>query len=543
MDDLILRYALINAVEHGGKASEKAVLGKVLGERPELRKDIPSVIAKVRETVSLVNSWSPERQREELKRFGPVEKPKESGPVLPDLRPEGPVTLRIAVAPNGPLHLGHARVAVLNHEYAKRYGGKLILRFDDTDPKNPSKIPVREAYSWIKEDLEWLGIRWDSESRASGRLERYYSVFSEVLATGGGYVCTCAREEWRKTVREERRECPCRARGPEENLELWKRVLKGEFGEGEAVGRIKTDLNHPDPAVLDWVAFRIVDEPNHPFSSERVWPTLDFASAVDDRDFGVTHVIRGKDLNISEKRQRVLYEHFGWRYPEVRLCGRFTSFNGLPLSTSRAREGIASGSFTGFDDPRLPFLRALRKRGIVPEAVRNYIIRTGLSEVDAKVDTDILYSENRKLVDPIAKRYFFVRDPVPVKLSGLHIEETEAPLYPGKEEKRKIPVSPTVFVERTDFEAMKGREIRFMHLCNAVLDRVSEVTSLEVKSIPKIHWVPEGSLETGVVMPDASVVKGLLEPSGSEIRTGEICQFERFGFVRRDGPVFFFAHR
>ncbi|NOZ81950.1 MAG: glutamate--tRNA ligase [Candidatus Micrarchaeota archaeon] len=542
IEDVVLKFALANAVEHGGHADEKAVLGKVLASRPELRDRVKEVIGLVKKTVREVNSWDLQKQKSELSRFGGLKKTETRRGGLPELPVSGKVVLRFAVSPNGPLHLGHCRAAVLNDEYRKRYSGELILRFDDTDPKNPGKTPIREAYSWIEEDLKWLGVEISRIERASARLKRYREVFQKVIEIGGGYMCTCPPEEWSRKVRTQRKSCPCRSRTLEENLELWHSMISGEFSEGEIVGRVKTDLHNPDPAVIDWVAFRLVDEPEHPFSGEKLWPTLDFASAVDDKDFGVTHIIRGKDLAISEKRQKYLYRILGWEYPFVKVFGRLKA-EGQELSTSRVRKLIEKGVYSGFDDVRLLFLRALRRRGITPEAVRNYMIRCGFTESDAKLDLKILYSENRKIIDPVAKRYFFVSEPVEIELDGIPVETVEAPLLPDKSKFRTIPVTRKIFVEKTDFEKFSGTEVRLMHLCNVVLSKTPRVSSLEVKEIPKIHWVPENSVEIGVIMQDGRIT-GLAEPGINDVKSDEICQFERFGFVRceRKG-LFYFAHK
>ncbi len=539
------KYAILNAAEYG-RACIKAVASRVFAEFPEARKSARDVIEVIRKVVESVNSLEREEILKLAKKYAPEEKKEKKKHALPELPVSGKPVFRIAPNPNGPLHIGHARMVILNDEYAKRYNGELILRFDDTDPKNPAKRPVKEAYEMIREDLKWLGVSWSKEIIASQRLEIYYEHFKTCLENGIAYICTCDAEEWRERARKRREACECRERDREENLRLWEKMLSGELREGEAVGRIKTSLGEKDPAVIDWVAFRIVDNPVHPLfegkETPKVWPTLDFASAIDDKLCGVTHIIRGKDLAISEKRQKILYSALGWEYPKVFVFGKIFSEKYV-FSTSKIRECIEKGEYSGFDDPRLATLRALRKRGITPQAIRNYIISLGLNENETKFDEEILYAENRKILDPVAKRYFFVKEPIKIELDDLPFEKIEAPFFPRKDsEKRSIRLSKTVFIEKEDFERFKGKEVRLMHFCNVVLDEKAKVTSVENKDIPKIHWVCN-PIEAKLILPD-KVYKGYAEENVKNVKKDEIVQFERVGFARCDEKlVFYFAHR
>ncbi len=312
---LILKHALVNAVAYGGKSTPGAVIGKVVAENPELKKDMQVLAKEVVKIVKQVNSWSLTEQKKELAKFGKIEKPEiEQRVGLPELpNVKGKVVMRFAPNPSGPLHIGHIRQALLNDEYVKRHKGKFILRFDDTDPKSDVKPPMKEAYHWIREDLKWLGVKVSQEAMASSRLETYYKYFEKLLEMGNAYVCTCDANEWRE--RKERSE-PCEHRDDDARMQIerWKKMFK-KFKEGEAVARMKTDINHPDPAARDWATFRIIDKPNHVMvgNKYRVWPLLDFASSIDDHEFETTHIIRGVDLNISEVRQRFLYNYFGCR--------------------------------------------------------------------------------------------------------------------------------------------------------------------------------------------------------------------------------------
>jgi len=546
---LILKHALVNAAAFGGKATPGSVIGKIIAELPDAKKDMAALGKLVVSIVNEVNSWNASKQKAELDKYGKIEKPKkEEKKGMPELEGKtAKVVMRMAPNPNGPMHIGHCRMAVLNDEFVKKYKGKLMLRFDDTDPKNPNKIPMKEAYAWFEEDLKWLGVKYDKVFRASEHLDSYYKLFRALLEANYAYVCTCGQEEWSETVRMGRGTCPCRDNSTAENVSRWDKMLIGEFKEGQAVGRIKTPQDIADPAVLDWVAFRIVDNPQHPFEPDtHVWPMLDFASAIDDKEFKVTHILRGKDLMISEARQKILYGHMGWTYPHTIVYGKFVTTDEMVISKSKILEGMRHGLYKGWDDPRLMLLRALRKRGIQADAIRNYILSLGINESETTVDLNILYTMNREIIDKKANRYFFVSDPVEITLDKVPAKTVKAPVYPGKKKFRSIPVSKKIYIEKTDFIANKGKEVRLMHMANFILDNTAKFTGKPLKDIPKIHWVGSKNVKVKIVTQQAKEVEGLAEPDIAKAKVDDMVQFERISFARCDSTkplVFYLAHK
>lgn len=569
--EIILKYALINAVQHDGKANPKAVIGKILGENPELRPKAKEIIPLVNDVVQEVNSMSKEEQEAKLREIYPEffeehKEKKEEKKGLPPLpkAEKGKVVTRFAPNPDGAFHLGNARAAILSHEYARLYDGKFILRFDDTDPKVKRPEPI--FYDWIIEDLKWLGFQIDEIHYASDRIEIYYKYAEELIKMGKAYVCTCEPEHFRK-LRDEGKACPHRDLPPEVQLKEWEKMLNGEYKEGEAVVRIKTDLNHPNPAVRDWPALRIIDNPNHPRTGNRyrVWPLYNFASAIDDHELGVTHIFRGQEHAENETRQRYLYEYFGWEYPEAVHHGRL-SIEGVILSKSKTRKGIEEGKYLGWDDPRLGTIRALRRRGIQPEAIKELILEVGLKKSDTTVSWDNLAAINRRILEPIANRYFFVADPIPMEIKGYDEEFTaEIPLHPDYPERgvRKLKFTPgkPIYVSKDDLELLKDNEyIRLKDLFNVRIVEVSEeritaeFDSIEYEKAREnkwrmIHWVPEGK-PCEVLVPEGEeliVRTGLLEKNAN-LKVDDIVQFERFGFVRvdkveGDKVIAIFAHK
>jgi glutamyl-tRNA synthetase len=572
--EIIKKIVLLNALRYDGKAAQKPVFGKLLGEYPQFRQQIKEITPLINETVQEINALTLEKQRAIVEEKWPEalaeEKSEETRqlPPLPNAEKYERVVTRFSPNPDFVLHLGSARAIILSHDYARIYNGVFILRFEDTDSK--TKKPRLEFYDAIREDLEWLGCQWDAEFIQSDRLPIYYEHAEELIKAGNAYVCTCAREVFQKKTRKGQ-SCPCRGLSVDENLVRWNKMLDGTYGEGEAVVRVKTDLGHPNPAVRDWPALRIIDAEKYPHprvgSKYRVWPLYNFSTGVDDHLMEITHIIRGKEHLTNQARQEYMYKHFGWKYPETIHYGRL-KITGASLSKSEIVKGLASGHYKHWDDPRLATLAALRRRGITPEAIRSLMIDVGPKPADVILSWKNLYAHNRKQIDPDAKRYFFVHDPVKLSVKNVpHVFAAQIPLHPDHPEKgfRLFEVEPAkgeaaFLVSKDDLDTMKSKQmIRLMDLFNFRVEKVEktliQATFLgesyeEAKKLgaPLIHWVPVGSgVPCEVVMPDASVAKGVAEEACRVLKSDEIVQFQRFGFVRVDEVngklTAYFAHR
>lgn len=567
--DLTFKLALKNAVEHGGKASVKPVLGKVLGAVPELRRLAKELECLVSEVVSEVNSMSLEEQVRLAKERYPdifvereVVKPK-TLPPLPNVEKYGEVRTRFAPNPDFLIHLGNARPAILSYEYAREYRGKFILRFEDTDPK--TKQPLPEAYSAIKEDLKWLGVRWDEEYIQSLRMEIYYSIARELITAGGAYVDLCGRKEFLE-YKINMKPCPHREAPLETNLELWDKMISNYFGEGEAVLRVKTDLSNPDPSVRDWVAFRIIntDKNPHPIVGSKywVWPTYNYAAGVDDHLMSITHILRGKEHTVNTLKQKYLYSHLRWEYPEVINLGRLR-LEGFILSKSKIKELLMKypNKFKSIDDIRFGTIASLRSRGILSETIRKVILEVGVKVSDAVISWDNVAAINRKLVDPTAKRLMFVSHPpvkVVVKSVPQDLSRVSIPLHPTNKELgfREIEVSVVdgsvkVLLDGNDLDKLRSvgyaRLMEFMNIKylgegpDGVLAEFISTDLNEAKKFkaPIIQWVPyDGFVKVVVFKPEGLNllrIKGYGETYMKTLKTGDIVQLLRYGFVKIKG--------
>ncbi|MEM3699383.1 MAG: glutamate--tRNA ligase [Candidatus Bathyarchaeia archaeon] len=563
LKESIRKIALLNAVRHEGKAQAGPVIGKILGEKPELKTRVKELSALVNAIVQEVNSLSLTEQKRIVEEKWPEALVKEKVeeekrlPPLPNVDKYAKVVTRFSPNPDCVLHLGSARAIILCHEYAHMYKGKFILRFEDTDPK--LKKPVLEFYDRIREDLAWLGCKPDEEYIQSDRIPIYYEFAERLLREGNAYVCTCPPEQFRKKTLANQ-PCRCRNLPPEEQFERWQHMLKGDYKEGEAVFRIKTDLNHPNPAVRDWPALRIIDSEKYPHprvgSKYHVWPLYNFACGLDDHLMGVTHIIRGKEHLTNMVRQEYMYKYLGWQYPEAIHYGRL-KITGASLSKSKIVQGIREGLYKDWDDPRLATFAAMRKRGITPEAIKKMIVDVGPKTSDVILSWENLYAYNRKILDATADRYFFVDNPIELTVKQIPKEfKARLPLHPEHPERgfREYTIKPkedgsiaTFWVSRKDVEASKiGNIIRLMELFNVEIEKV-ETYSAEASFVSEsyeearkakaqlIHWIPIGEdIPCQVVMPDATLAEGIAENLCKSLKPNTIIQFERFGFVRID---------
>jgi len=553
--EILLKHALLNAIEHSGKANVKAVLGKIISEDPKVRNKIKKIIPEIKKTVAEVNLLSLDEQKIKIKELGfdiekgKVEEEKELPP-LPNIKKYKKIVMRIAPFPSGPLHIGNARMALLNDEYVKKYKGKLLLVIDDTIGSE-TKIPTKEAYKLVKEGLEWLDVKWHKIIYKSDRMKLFYEWAEKLIKMDHAYVCECQKDVLRKN-REKGLECKCRKQSPKTNLEKWKKMLKGVYKKGQATVRLKTDMQHPNPAFRDRVLLRITDR-KHPRVGKKyhVWPMLEFSWAIDDHFLGITHILRGKDLIMEDMMEKFIWNLLKWEKSEFIHHGMLR-FEGLKLSKTQARVLIEKGIYTGWEDPRTWSLQSFKRRGILPEAIRNFILSFGLSLNDVSIPIEILYSENRKLIDPKVNRYFVVINPVQIKIvNAPKIRKVRVNLHPDFPRRgfREIPVNTDkIFISREDFDKFKDTEIRLIGLCNVKLDKIAEFISKEVKpEMQKIQWVSEKNIPIKIIMEGGKIVKCIVEPEIGKLKQNTGLQLIRFGFCRIDQTkpdvLLYFTHK
>ena len=551
---VIRGIALLNASEHDGKTRNDSIISKVIGTNPELRSRIKDIIPLISQEVIDVNKLSVELQKEELESKYPellVVKPKHERVGLPPLEgaEQGNVITRFPPEPNGYPHIGHAKASIIDEEYAKMYGGKLILRFDDT---NPEKERL-EYYAAIKVGLDWLGVKYDLVKNTSDDMELIYKKARELIDSGYAYVCTCDKE----TISKNRREmlsCKCRAGNLEQNITRWNKMFD-KFKPGEAIVRFRGDMSSENTVMRDPTLLRIIDE-SHPIHKDkyRVWPNYDFAVAIEDSIDGITHAFRTKEYELRTELYYILLDKLGMRKPKMMEFSRL-EFEGMPVSKRVLKPLVEEGKVSGYDDPRLPTLEGLRRRGIVPEAIRKFVISLGFTKSDTLPPFETLESFNRKIVDPTSIRLFIVFDPVKLTVTNNNLTEVEITNHPQNDMgKRRIKIDGKFFIPGHDIKTLKiGDEVRLIELYNIRITKIGseiegEISSTDHKSeIPKIQWIPRNNpVNIEVLIPNIlfindqfnenslEIKQAITEQYYLELNVGVEIQFMRFGYCRKD---------
>jgi len=558
-DDLkkeIRKIALQNAVEHDGKTKDKVVLSKSLGTIPELKNNVKEVIPEIASIVSQVNGMSIEEQKTEIQNnfpeiFDVKENVKEERVGLPPLEgaEQGKVVTRFTPAPNGYPHIGHAKAAIISEEYAKMYGGKLVLRYDDTNPEDTRL----EYWAAIKVGLDWLGIEFDEIKNTSDDIGLLYDKCVEMIKKNYAYVCTCKRDTISKN-RKEMVSCECSMGDVKQNEERWERMFK-KYKPGEAVVRFRGDMESKNTVMRDPVLFRINDARHARLAEEhRVWPSYDIAVAVEDSTDGITHALRSKEYELRNELYHAILDALDMRHPKMLEFSRL-EFKGMPVSKRILRPLIDEGKVSSYDDPRLPTLAALERRGITPEAIRKFTLSLSLTKADTLAPFDSLEAFNRKIVDENSIRLFMVKDPKTLTIRNLPNSTVELPNHPSnKMGTRKVTVEDSVFLSSDDVKSLKiGDQLRLMGLGNVKITSVnSEITGEFTGderdvNFMKLQWVSQKNAhELKILIPQRLFVDDkfneesleeihvYVEPHYLELRNGEEIQFVRFGYCRKD---------
>ncbi|MFW9930493.1 MAG: glutamate--tRNA ligase [Candidatus Thorarchaeota archaeon] len=556
---------LKNAVEFGGTPNKKAVMGKLMAERKDLRSQSKEIIPILDEVINEILSLNFEEQKKKLLQLDPtalekketVEEEK-SLPDLPDLDQFDQVIMRLAPYPSGALHIGNARMIVLNSEYVKRYNGKLILFYDDTigSPKSlrdspKAKYVIPEAYDLIKEGLDWLGVKIDEIYYKSDRVEIFYKYCEKLIKDNMAYVCFCDAITFREKYKKVKKDCPHRNQTVSKNLEEWKNMLGGKYRETEAVVRLKTGMKQKDPALRDQIIMRI-SEARHPRIGDKyiVWPMLEFSWAIDDHLLGISHIIRGIDLVKEGVIEEFVWDHFGWKKATLLYYGRLR-FPNIKLSKTESRNKIKEGIYEGWEDPRTWSLQSLKKRGIRPDALSNALLDLGMSQAGISFSVDWLYAKNKELIDEKSHRYFYVENPV-----KLVIEQV-----PGKKIKAEpllLPSNPKEGTRTITSSVHNGQLILFLSLKDSknlkrqVVIRLKDLMNVEITKIQLeensifatfhshelnrdysiLQWIPkENYVRVSILKPDGKFGKGFGEHNLAKIQMDIPIQFERYGFV------------
>ncbi|MFT4244411.1 MAG: glutamate--tRNA ligase [Candidatus Woesearchaeota archaeon] len=558
--DAIYGAALENAVLFKGQANPKALIGKIMPQFPEMKRDMKTLMMLINLGVEEVNALGFEKQQELLLAQNPnffeekQEKNKKESklPDVPQELAEKPLIMRFPPAPSGNLHLGHIFGLVYNYEYAKQSGGEIILRLEDTNPENISL----DNYTAVIEDAQWM---CDNSIKQifyqSDRIELYYKYLEQLIVQGDAYVCEVDPEIF-KELTDNKLTNECRELDSLIHLRRFEKMKAGEYEEGQAVIRIKSDLEHKNQAMRDFSLAR-VKYGNHARVSEKyaLWPMYNLCCAIDDSVMGISYIVRGKDLEIGAERQDLIKEKLGLTKVPYFHYGRM-KFTDLELSKTKLTQQVNEGVYDSWDDVRLPTLKAFRKRGFKAQAFRKLLIEMGMSKRDSRISSleymKSLEFFNKEIIEPISKRAFCVRNPKKVIITNfeeINITQIQAPVHPANEEmgKRIIHIDNSIVVEEKDTQKLQeGDVMRLMHFANfevvsnsleeLELKYLSQEYSKKLKLKGNIHFVCTNKSEKiKLIDSDNRVQECFCEQLEYDLKFEDYLQFERVGYVKFDG--------
>ncbi len=518
--------------------------------------------------------------------------------VMQDMQKNPVVQTRFPPEPNGYLHIGHAKALCIDFGVAEKFGGKCNLRFDDT---NPTKEDV-EYVDAIQYDIRWLGFEWDKLRFGSEYFDKCYELAVKLIKNGDAYVCDLTKDEMREyrgTLTEPGKDSPFRNRSIEENLDLFERMRTGEFEDGSRTLRAKIDMASPNINLRDPALYRILHRRHHQTGDKWcIYPMYDFAHPIQDAIEGVTHSLCSLEYEAHRPLYNWVIEKCGFEHKPRQIEFARLNMTNTIMSKRYLRRLVEEGYVSGWDDPRMPTLCGMRRRGYTPEAIKDFLERAGVSKADSTVDTAMLEHCVREHLNLTAHRAIAILDPVKVIIDNWDdgYENITLENLPGDESQgtHTVRFGRELYIEREDF--MEEPPKKFFRLkpdgevrlkgayivkcISARKDENGVVTEIHCTYDPAtrsgecerkvkgtLHWlcaedaVPaEFRLYESLMVPDANpdaedfieninknsleTKHGFVEPMLAECKAGERYQFMRIGYFAADAdhtpqkPVF-----
>lgn len=552
-EKLIEKYALANALKYNGQANAGNIIGQIIRENPEAKAHIKEIQAKAASIVAKVNALSLDEQRNQLEKIAPelLEKKEHKEHdkfAFLNIQEGAKVITGFPPEPSKYPHIGHAKALLVNYELAKRYNGKFHMRFDDTNPT----LAQQEFYDIHLENYVWLGVKPDQLDIASDLLPKFYEFAEKLIHKGECFVCDCDAETT-NGLRYKGQPCPHREQSVEETIEKWKNLKEGQ------VLRLRIKSDHKNTTMRDPTIFRVMKEPHVRTGTKyTVWPTYDFETCIMDSLQHITDRLRTKEFELRSELHNYIQTLCGFRPTNYYEFARFNMV-GVESSGRLIRERVQSGDLIGWDDPSLTTLVALRRRGFTPEAIRNFVLSTGLTKNEATLTWDDLYVHNRRVLNETAKRLFFVENPHKIHITGAPEKNISLSFFPQhKLADRTFQTKNDFLISAEDHAALKeGSLYRLIDCFNftkqtdgsfAYVGDDLEVYRASGERIMHFLPVEHEAVNVEILMPDKTVLTGLGESRIKTLKPGDIVQFERFGFCRLDAITsdaykFWFTHK
>ncbi len=501
-----------------------------------------------------------------------------------------PVYTRFPPEPNGYLHIGHAKSICLNFTTAQKYGGKCNLRFDDTNPEKEETEYVES----IMEDVQWLGFQWDKLFFASDYFDKMVDCAIQLIEKGSAYVCDLTAEEIRATrgtLTEPGIESPYRKRTVDENLKLFKEMKDGKYGDGEKVLRAKIDMASPNMNMRDPVIYRIAHVSHHNTGDKWcIYPMYDYAHPLEDAFEEITHSLCTLEFEDHRPLYDWVLQELEWEMPPQQIEFARLNITNTLMSKRYLKALVDKQDVEGWDDPRMPTIVGLRRRGYTPEAIRDFCDRIGVAKANSRVDVSLLEFCIREDLKTRVESRMVVLDPIKLVITNYPEDTSEEVEIENNGEvesmgNRMVPFSRELYVEREDFmevpvkkyfRLFPGNEVRFKGAyfitCNEVIkDSKGEIIELRCSYDPEtksgsgfkgrkvkgtIHWVDaktalpievrmydylmiEDEKGENIVNPNSmKIMEAMAEPSLSSAKAGERFQFFRQGYYVADEKLY-----
>lgn len=551
IEEIIYEYTIKNAYQYK-QANVGSVLSKVISRVPDSKNNIKELRDRINDVVLKVNSFSREKIELDYQKYNDEFKKEYEEKVKATSKPnltiegaeKGNVITRFPPEPGGYIHIGNAKQCILSDEISKIYEGKIYLYWDDTNPEKCKEEYVES----IKKDLNWLGIKFDKEYFASDNIDVIYSYGKKLIKEGNAYVCTCSIDEINKN-RMDRLECKDRFRSPDKNLKLFEDMIDNKIDEGKAIVRFKGDMKSDNSAMRDPSLFRIKKIPHYRKGTKYVvWPTYHMNTPVLDSLNGITDVIRSKEYEVWDSVDKLLLSKLNLRIPRFHYEARL-NIEGTITQKRVIRQFMADKYITKWDDPRLVTIAAMKRRGIMPQAIRNFVLRFGLSKTDTTVKMNMLLDENSRIINPIAKHLLFVDNPIKLSINELE-RDIKIKLLPQNNEDnsyREYKLINEIYLSKTDLDKLTfGKPVKLKDLFTIIYDKDKKFAHIDesAKYEITIPWVPTNRpLNADILIPGNIVDKngnynadslihrnGIIEQYAKNLSQGDILMLEKYGY-------------
>ncbi|MFA5303024.1 MAG: glutamate--tRNA ligase family protein [Candidatus Nanoarchaeia archaeon] len=550
-------YALKNAVTHDGKAVAGAIVPKALGENPKLKDDMKKLMADINKVIVEVNKMNLENQKKELLKLDKhaLDKKEEVHelPEIPNIIKKK-CSFRLPPGPEKQLHIGHALSFMLNDYYAKRYEGKLILRFEDT---NPEKCTL-EYVKGIREDLKALEIKYDSEYFLSDKMKEYYTYAENLIKKDCAYACVCPKKSDDSESFDKKR-CSCADNDVNWSLRHWNKMKYGTYKEGECVLRLKGDMNSKNSAMWDPIIFRINKTKHYRQGSKYfIWPMYDFTAAIEDSL--ITHVLRDSNWTQRVELQNLIRKNCGIKNnPENVLYSRYEIEGGVTKGRV-IRQLVEDKTVTGYDDIRLTTVKGFLRKGIQVETLRELLIELGITKSKRTIPMDKIYAINRRILEKKVNHYQAIKIEESMKLTVKNCPSSIVnPLNNHSKDSVEIKLNGEFIINKLDknvktFRLKNGFNVNLVK--NDGKEAVGEYEAGEFeKGMNIVSWISNNNIkikvieglplmnEKGEINKNSLITHELIiEKLVNELPVGTIVNFEKFGYSKKEETQWIFVH-